>query len=476
MDITHKARTHGPGGRRILRSLETAFKAVLFAGVLTVALLAAGLYYGLDREPLVFVHPGLSLEDVARIKELIRENNPGKLQGLGVREVLIFERDLNLLLSYGLAHSRLGRYMEGELELDSGSVIVRGTFFMPVNPFGAYLNITARIRPEPDDLLDWTFDNVKIGRVPFPGRVLGVAWPHALAQLEKLPEIKALMVGLDAIERVDIHSGRVSVFYDWKADQVARIKRQGKALLLPEPERRRLFYYEDLLRSFMEEQSQRRMSLAEALPPLFSSTASRTQAGSDPAAENRAVLLTLAAYAVNLDLERLLERPDETVEGPAPSTVEQQEGGAVAAGKRKPRRHGYVQLQLRGRRDLAQHFLVSAAITASAGSGMADFLGLYKELGDAMGGSGFSFADMAANRAGVEMAKLAAGSGKSALEVQAFLSGQVLEDDIMPRVDHLPEGIMELEFRRVYEDVDSEAYGLMEEEIKRRLKECRLYQ
>jgi hypothetical protein len=156
--------------------------------------------------------------------------------------------------------------------------------------------------------------------------------------------------------------------------------------------------------------------------------------------------------------------------------VEQQEGGAVAAGKRKPRRHGYVQLQLRGRRDLAQHFLVSAAITASAGSGMADFLGLYKELGDAMGGSGFSFADMAANRAGVEMAKLAAGSGKSALEVQAFLSGQVLEDDIMPRVDHLPEGIMEMEFRRVYEDVDSEAYGLMEEEIKRRLKECRLYQ
>ncbi len=461
--------------RIIIRIFAVTFKTLVVTCFLLVGALVVFLFYGLDYEPDVSRPPSLSLDDAARIKEVLRDNNPRRLQGLGVREVRITERDLNLLLASGLSHSGLGRNLDVQVRLDPGSVIARATLLMPENLFGRYLNVKARIRPGPDDLLDWKFQEVRLGRVPFPGWVVGLAWPYVLGHLENLPEVKALLVGVDAVEKVDIHRGRVLVSYDWKSEQVAQLQRKGKELILPVSERKRLLYYDNLLRSFMERQPEDRMSLARVLPLLFSSAAERAYSGADPVSENRALLFTLAVYGVRRDLGKLVDRPKK-VEGLTLSTGEDKGGMLVASGPQRSGTHGFVSLQLRERRDLAQHFLVSAAITVSAGSVMADLMGLYKELTDSMGGSGFSFADMAANRAGVEMARLAVGSRESALKVQEFLSAPVVEDDFMPRIHHLPEGIMELEFRGTYGDVDSEAYSLVEEEIERRLKACRLYQ
>jgi hypothetical protein len=58
-----------------------------------------------------------------------------------------------------------------------------------------------------------------------------------------------------------------------------------------------------------------------------------------------------------------------------------------------------------GRHDLAQHFFVSAALTAVLGAKAAGAAGVAKELLDARdGGSGFSFADLAADMSGVHFA------------------------------------------------------------------------
>ena len=58
---------------------------------------------------------------------------------------------------------------------------------------------------------------------------------------------------------------------------------------------------------------------------------------------------------------------------------------------------------LRGRQDLMQHFLLSAAIQASAGTKSAEAVGLAKELHDASYGSGFSFADWCADLSGISL-------------------------------------------------------------------------
>ena len=92
---------------------------------------------------------------------------------------------------------------------------------------------------------------------------------------------------------------------------------------------------------------------------------------------------------------------------------------------------------------------------------------------DSRAGSGFSFADLLADRAGVSLAELAL--GKNAGAVQKFMSEQLQEAGYMPGLDNLPEGLMELEFKSRYEDLDSANYALVNGEIERRIGNCPLH-
>lgn len=90
-----------------------------------------------------------------------------------------------------------------------------------------------------------------------------------------------------------------------------------------------------------------------------------------------------------------------------------------------------------GRRDLAQHMMVSAGLTAGADADHADTLGLAKEALDAQGGSGFSFVDLAANRAGVRFAQRVL-SGEFRLHT---IAAHFRLAHYMPPIDGLPEGL-----------------------------------
>lgn len=92
---------------------------------------------------------------------------------------------------------------------------------------------------------------------------------------------------------------------------------------------------------------------------------------------------------------------------------------------------------LLGRRDLAQHFFVSAHLAAIGGTEIAAASGLAKEISDAGGGSGFSFADMAANRAGI----LFAGGVMNKRFSLRTVADEFTVPAYMPTVDDLPEGL-----------------------------------
>ncbi|MHB1037417.1 MAG: matrixin family metalloprotease [Pirellulales bacterium] len=59
---------------------------------------------------------------------------------------------------------------------------------------------------------------------------------------------------------------------------------------------------------------------------------------------------------------------------------------------------------MRGRYDLTQHFVVSAALAALVGDQVASIGGILKEMEDTKGESGFSFSDLAADQAGIAFA------------------------------------------------------------------------
>lgn len=130
----------------------------------------------------------------------------------------------------------------------------------------------------------------------------------------------------------------------------------------------------------------------------------------------------------------------------------------------EPRR----QVALRGRLDHALHFLVSALLTMGADTAVADALGLYKELADVgdRQGSGFSFDDLAADKAGVAFGNLALRRPGVLAERLPLLIDDVF---IMPDVAGLPSGLSAAEFETRFGRVNSPAYRAVLAEVERRV-------
>jgi hypothetical protein len=117
------------------------------------------------------------------------------------------------------------------------------------------------------------------------------------------------------------------------------------------------------------------------------------------------------------------------------------------------------------RHDLAQHFAVSAAITALAGGPLAKRIGIAKEVSDARGGSGFSFADLCADMAGIRFAELVLDDADTLEKLEAeFTVGCYL-----PPLDDLPEGLSQQAFRRRFGSVTDDRFVQMLDEISERI-------
>jgi hypothetical protein len=126
---------------------------------------------------------------------------------------------------------------------------------------------------------------------------------------------------------------------------------------------------------------------------------------------------------------------------------------------------------LRNRLDTPRHYCVSAALVITADEGRAMTIGLSKELLDANpGGSGFSFVDLAANRAGILLALAATRDEASARATQMMIvQGSLQAEDYCPKIEDLPEGLTLEQFQSVYGGLGGELTGLLRKEIDRRM-------
>jgi hypothetical protein len=120
---------------------------------------------------------------------------------------------------------------------------------------------------------------------------------------------------------------------------------------------------------------------------------------------------------------------------------------------------------LLGRRDLAEHFFVSVYLTTVLGDEAAHAAALSKELLEAQSGSGFSFADLAASRAGVRFAE-----GILEKRVPFGMLPQVFTiDAFMPSVDGLPEKLPAREFETQFGNAEHPKFREQLAEIDRRI-------
>jgi len=101
-------------------------------------------------------------------------------------------------------------------------------------------------------------------------------------------------------------------------------------------------------------------------------------------------------------------------------------------------------------------------------------VGVYKEIEDSRGGSGFSFNDIAADRAGTRFGEYAA-NPTSARVLQQRLRAAIGEKDIMPMTEDLPEFMPEREFQRRFGGIDAPPYKKMMAEIEQRIAALAFY-
>ena len=173
--------------------------------------------------------------------------------------------------------------------------------------------------------------------------------------------------------------------------------------------------------------------------------AERTAAGADPVAENRTAIVLAAAQGF---------------------------GCTPVTGGRPVRRLRSV---LHRRHDLGRHFVASAALAALLDREASESVGMEKEVSDSRELTGFSFSDIAANRAGARFGDLATASARSARRVQEWMEQAASDIDIMPEVRDLPDHLPERELRRRFGEPGEGAYERVLGEIEARIADVPLY-
>jgi hypothetical protein len=137
----------------------------------------------------------------------------------------------------------------------------------------------------------------------------------------------------------------------------------------------------------------------------------------------------------------------------------------------KARREVLGEPTIHNRRDLCQHFVVSMALTALAGAEGAEAAGVAKELLDMRGGSGFSFVDLAADLAGVELGKRVTAEPEG---LKAIARGFRIEDR-MPEIRGLREGYDEARFKKEMGSTSDPRYKDVLQDIRGRIARLDAY-
>lgn len=404
---------------------------LLLVLLLLIASLVGAVFLAFDDELKVNRTTELSAANVERAKRILDKNDPRKLKSGEQRTIVVTQQDLDLAANY-LAH----RYAGGGATVNLGerTMHISLSAEVPHNPLGRYANVEVSL-VEDDSLL--RLDRLQMGRLRVPAFAANWLLGRAYEAVRKNGDLPATT---DLIKSVRLTSGTLAVSYQWEESLPDRLR----SMLVTKEDQERIRAYHMQLVETSRSLAPGHVSLVRLMVPLFALSGKRSERG-DAVAENRAALLVLAAYVNGRGLGRII-----------PS----------AQGWPSPVMH---KATLNGREDFAKHFIVSAALAAHSGSPLSDAVGLYKELRDARGGSGFSFNDICADRAGTLFGERSAENSASAAKLQQRMHDGVKESDVIPSTKDLPEFMPEPEFRRRFGGVGEPKYNAMMEEIERRI-------
>lgn len=393
--------------------------AVISIAILTplIALIAISDSYALVEESAV-IDTNSAIKAKSSAKQLYKDLMDGKSDQ---RATLILSEDeingIVALVTRGMSR------VTGRINVTPLAILGAFTLNLPNNPFGEYINLTATILPSSQGLV---IENITVGNISFTGKI-------ALSLVEII--LNKVIAGdyfgtrlINAIESIEVDNSNLVFTYHSISglrnaidNTKGHIKEVRDDLALLGNAKLVKIYYEQLCKFHAQIDGLGQASIGYYMDTVFSFAEKRSSISETPVEENRAALLALAIFLGSYRFDSVIGALDaETL-----ATCQPQDD----------------QIVLANRKDLRLHFIFSVALNIISNSGMSFAIGEFKELLDSQqGGSGFSYVDLAADRAGIRFAEIALNES-GAIHVQKMASELRKEETFFPSVAELPEGI-----------------------------------
>ena len=438
-------------GRGARRRLLLGLGATLLATPVLVGLALLGTA---EREPLVPQGPVVTSEEKRRLYDLFRDKNPKTLEAGAMRSITLDGRDVDLLLAWALPvvlGEGRGRARVDLLSSDQATLSLTLHFATPTGS-SRYLNVVAGARLQIEQgRVSVSGPTLRLGRLVLPDRPLRWLAPLISALVQADRRARPVLAGVQSFE---ISSGRAVLVYRHMDLPPGLLASFIWGTGSNEEMRLAVRSYVTRLLEAAPSLPQGEPRLGAAVEVAFARARERSGTG-PPVLENRAALLALGLLLGHRRLEGLV--------GPVMDERDWRRAAPLAG------------TTLRGRDDWTKHFFVSAALTVLSAQAPSDAIGIFKEELDAGGGSGFSFGDLLADRAGTTFALLATRDAAAARALQAHLAAGFRVDDFFPEAADLPEDIQAPELETRYGGVGGRLFRQYAAEVERRLWSCPAY-
>lgn len=417
----------------VLFPLLVPLRLVFFYFAAPALLLAILFLYIIDDTAITHNNPALSNSDIQRAKEIVANSTLKKQKVINLSE-----RELNLVLSY-----LLNNYINStsKITISKDLLHFKISLLLNNNDFGKYLNLSFKLTKQQGYP---AINSLQIGKIKIADEFADVI----LESIIKYTPLKDFYIlASQHIKDLQINTTGLTIRYISTAD----LNSQKKLSLSNTNYQPVIFYQQHITKIISEHDPKWRLSLAELLQPLFKLAYHRSTFA-NAISENRAVLIAVSTYVNKNEIQAFL--PIDI----SPTTQKQ------------------YPASLYKRTDMAKHFMVSAVLAATGAGTLAQIIGQEKELLDAKRGSGFSFIDLAGDRAGLRFGKTAVKSEKKARKLQKRMADIKDYTAFMPEVRDLPENMNDIAFKEIYRSTYSSKYQRMLKRIDLRISELAIYQ
>ena len=302
------------------------------------------------------------------------------------------QSQVNQLVEQQIAQTDFAGSARTNIQINPGTARVDISAALPISIDRRYLNVVGQfsIGAVPADI---KLTELQVGTLRIPGWLRSLLVPYAMSTCRADHDCNTMLAAYKNVAQLELNQDELRLQY-----ALAATGSNGDAEQDLASEAQRLAPYLQELANMAAERQGQRLNLHTALKRAFSLAQRQSVLSNDAIAENRSALLALATMGADprvLDLLNLGAMREQIT--PLDS------------------------LYLRGRKDLAQHFLTSAALYLLVGGELSEYLGIYKELEDVGKGKPFGVGDLVADRVGIRIAQQATESRPSALRLQSQL-------------------------------------------------------